>query len=338
MQNDFRTVVDVGKFDFSIHADSEMLFLGSCFSDNIGARFKTSRMKALVNPFGVVYNPLSVARLVERALDPEPCTSDELVFHNEKWHHFDFHGSFSGFEPREVCEDINRTVQQTSTVLKSADVLFITFGTSFVYERQDTSEVVTNCHKFPSGFFSRYRLDPEEIVVKYKELIVSLRVFNPKLKIIFTVSPVRHWKDGANGNQVSKAALLLAVDRLVTGFGTEQCAYFPSYEIMMDELRDYRFYTPDMVHISNQSIEHIWQKFGSLMFEVETQQLMKRLSKLSKAVGHRPFNRNAEAYEKFLFYNLKEVEDLLKKFPFLNLSKEKEHFKLELDGYQQRGK
>jgi len=328
MQNDFRTVVDVGKFDFSIHADSEMLFLGSCFSDNIGARFKTSRMKALVNPFGVVYNPLSVARLVERALDPEPCTSDELVFHNEKWHHFDFHGSFSGFEPREVCEVINRTVQETSTLLKSSDVLFLTFGTSFVYERQDTSEVVTNCHKFPSGFFSRYRLDPEEIVVKYKELIVSLRVFNPKLKIIFTVSPVRHWKDGANGNQVSKSALFLAIDKLVDLF--DGVYYFPAYEILMDELRDYRFYDARMFNPSEQAVDYIWKRLSDVLFSSSAKKYISLTSRIAKARNHKLSDSSGSQAVEFLRQSLRLVDDVTRQFPGCDLSSDAEYFRNEL--------
>ncbi|SFF66302.1 GSCFA domain-containing protein [Sunxiuqinia elliptica] len=336
--NQYYTEVELPELEWKIDHQSKLMMVGSCFAENIGIRMQELKFQVDMNPFGIVYNPLSVSRSLKLLMEGKQYTANDLFEHQGVWHSFDHHSRFSSTNAAEALDRMNEQLKTSAEHLKSSDYLIVSLGTSWVYEWKPTGRIVSNCHKLPAADFKRFRLTPGEIVDELKELMTALWKFNPKLKILLTVSPIRHWKDGAHGNQLSKAALLLAVDRLVTGFGTEQCAYFPSYEIMMDELRDYRFYTPDMVHISNQSIEHIWQKFGSLMFESETQQLMKRLSKLSKAVGHRPFNRNAEAYEKFLFYNLKEVEDLLKKFPFLNLSKEKEHFKRELDGYQHRGK
>lgn len=336
--NQYYTEVELPELEWKIDHQSKLMMVGSCFAENIGIRMQELKFQVDMNPFGIVYNPLSVSRSLKLLMEGKQYTANDLFEHQGVWHSFDHHSRFSSTNAAEALDRMNEQLKTSAEHLKNSDYLIVSLGTSWVYEWKPTGRIVSNCHKLPAADFKRFRLTPGEIVDELKELMTALWKFNPKLKILLTVSPIRHWKDGAHGNQLSKAALLLAVDRLVTGFGTEQCAYFPSYEIMMDELRDYRFYTPDMVHISDQAIEHIWEKFGSLMFEAETQQLMKRLNKLSKAAGHRPFNRNAEAYEKFLFYNLKEVEDLLKKIPFLNLSKEKEHFKLELDGYQRRGK
>ncbi|WP_010665513.1 GSCFA domain-containing protein [Marinilabilia salmonicolor] len=335
MQNDFRTVVKVGKFDFSIDTDSEMLFLGSCFSDNIGGRFTMSRMNALVNPFGVVYNPLSVAFLVERAIEGAMCTSDELVFHSNKWQHFDFHGIFSGKEAQSVCEKINSAIQLTHSVLKKANVLFLTFGTSYVYERTDTSDVVANCHKFPSDLFSRYRLEPEEIVGKYKELIVALRMFNPGLKILFTVSPVRHWKDGANGNQVSKSVLFLAVDKLVELF--DGVDYFPAYEIVMDELRDYRFYDSRMFNPSEQAIDYIWKRLADALFSPSAKKYIYLTSKIAKARNHRLSESSGPETVSFLKQSLQLVSDVTNQFPGTDLSSDAEYFRNELLKAEQLG-
>lgn len=324
MSSEFRTIVDIGKYESNFDVGSRALLLGSCFTDNIGSKFTENRLNALVNPFGDIYNPVSIARLLNRVIEQHYCDQEELVEQNGLWHHFDFHGRFSGTNKNEVCANINRTVQECGQFLKSADFLLLTFGTSFVYERTDTSEIVTNCHKFPSDFFIRYRLEPEEIITLYKELIVSLRVFNPGLKIIFTVSPVRHWKDGAHQNQVSKAALFLAVDKLCEVF--EKVWYFPAYEILMDDLRDYRFYDERMFNPSAVAVEYIWNRFVNVLFTPRAQKFLQKIEKVKKARNHRFLHPNAESQRRFAHKMLRLVDDIEQEFPEIVLSADREYF------------
>ncbi len=281
MPFEFRTVVHPGKYQSEIDVGSKIFLMGSCFTDNIGSKFLDARLQALVNPFGVLYNPFSIARLLERVKEQDLCQPEELVLHNGVWHHFDFHGRFSHPDQHRVCEQINNGLEVAANFLENTDFLVLTFGTSFVYERADTSEVVANCHKFPEDYFNRYRLDPEEIISLYKELIIALRVFNPGLKIVFTVSPVRHWKDGAHANQVSKSSLFLAIDKLCDLF--DKVWYFPAYEIMMDELRDYRFYDDDMFNPSNRAVDYIWYRFSETLLSEKGRQFIKRTARILKS-------------------------------------------------------
>ncbi|MGQ1890367.1 GSCFA domain-containing protein [Thermophagus sp. OGC60D27] len=324
MLSEFRTIVDVGRVEATIDVDSRVMLMGSCFTDNIGSKFVENRLHALVNPFGDIYNPVSAARLLNRVINRNLCTNRELVQHEGLWHHFDFHGQFSNPEKETVCGRINETIEQVSRFLKSADFLLLTFGTSFVYERSDTSQIVANCHKFPSAFFSRYRLEPEEIISLYKELIVSLRVFNPNLKIIFTVSPVRHWKDGAHQNQVSKAALFLAIDKLCEVF--EKVWYFPAYEILMDDLRDYRFYDEKMFNPSHAAIEYIWRRFVDALFTVRAQNYLKRIEKVKRARNHRFFHPDPVLQSRFAQKTLQLIDEIESQFPEIVLSSDREYF------------
>ncbi|WP_291860795.1 GSCFA domain-containing protein [Marinilabilia sp.] len=325
MQNEFRTVVNIKRFDLSIDVGSEVLLLGSCFSDHIGARFVDSRLKAVVNPFGVVYNPWSIARLLERTMNLELCEEDELILHNEHWHHFDFHGVFSGADKTDVSKKINQTLENTHEILGRTDYLVLTFGTSYVYERVDTSGIVANCHKMPTGFFSRYRLEPDEIVALYKELIVSLRMFNPGLKILFTVSPVRHWKDGAHGNQLSKSVLFLGINKLVELFdGVE---YFPAFEIVMDELRDYRFYDPGMFNPSEQAVDYIWRRLVDSLFSNDAQKFISLASKIAKARKHRIVDPAASESLTFIRKSIELIENIKLQFPQADLDSDHLYFK-----------
>ncbi len=332
MQTKFRTVVGIDKLDFSIDAGSEILLLGSCFSDNIGRRFVESRLKATVNPFGVVYNPYSIKVLIERAMRFDLCSEKELVQRNDMWHHFDFHGSFSDQDKAVVCRNINQAIEETHHILKSINVLILTFGSSFVYEREDNSEIVANCHKFPADFFSRYRLDAEEIASAYREMMISVRMLNPEVKFIFTVSPVRHWKDGAHGNQLSKSVLFLAIDKLVEWF--EGVSYFPVYEIVIDELRDYRFYDPKMFNPSSQAIDYIWQRFCETVLSPRARKFVDLSSRISKARNHRIVNVSKQESLTFLEKSLRMVEDIQIQFPEADLTEDLHYFRNFLSKYR----
>jgi hypothetical protein len=219
---------------------------------------------------------------------------------------------------------INERIRRSSDFLKKADFLFITFGTARVFEWKDTGQVVSNCHKIPADKFTRRLLSPKEITGMFSTLIDELTSFNPRLKIVFTVSPVRHWKDGAIGNQTSKATLLLAIRNLNEHFSDTR--YFPAYEIMMDDLRDYRYYAEDMIHLNKTAIDYIWEKFENTFFNKETLTIAGEVNKLLQAYNHRPLKSNSESHKKFLQQNLELGKQLLKKYPFLDLKKELDYF------------
>jgi len=304
----FRTVVDIPKSENQINYHSKTLMLGSCFVENIGSLMKQNKFNTTVNPFGVIYNPISVANSLKILIENKTFGENDLNYANGLYFSYYHHGSFSDESAEECLIDINAQMQSASLDLAGADILFITFGTSWVYELIDSGKVVSNCHKQPASIFNRYRLEVDEIVKLYKELILSLSLFNPHLKIVFTLSPIRHWKDGAHGNQLSKSALLLAIDQLVQLF--DQVSYFPSYEIVMDELRDYRFYHEDMIHMNSASVNYIWSRFEDTFMNRETLEQMKKIKKLILASNHRPFNPGSESHQRFVSTTLSRMEEL----------------------------
>lgn len=271
---------------------SHMMMLGSCFVENIGAKLEYFYFDVDVNPCGIVYNPESVANTLDILLDRKIFTRDDLWHSNGLWGSFSHHGHFSASNAEECLAGINSRIVASARHLECADLLVVTWGTAWVYEYLETGIIVSNCHKFPAASFRRFRLDVDFIVKRYTELLERLHSQCPGMKILFTVSPIRHWKDGAHGNQLSKAVLHLAIDKLMQHF--DFVSYFPSYEIMMDELRDYRFYAEDMLHISPQGVSYIWEKFRDLYFEPETILLMRKVDKLNRALAHRPLNPNSE--------------------------------------------
>ena len=298
-----------------------VMFLGSCFATSVGERFVKSKFPSVINPFGVIYNPYSVASALGFLISDDPVPESALVEHDGRWHSFYHHSTFSA-ETKEAClQKIEEERSGASDFLKSAEWLFLTFGTSWVFEHQQTGLVVSNCHKIPSSQFNRYRLNQDEIVAQYKDLLVKLNVFNPALKIVFTVSPVRHWKDGAHGNQLSKAVLLLAIEQLCEWF--DSASYFPSYEIVMDELRDYRFYASDMLHMNEQTVEYIWQRFSDKWLSRDAHHLVKKVEEVIKAVEHKPFNPDSNTYISFLENVLQKTHDLENRYPHLDFYAEK---------------
>lgn len=318
--NQFRTEVKVPEFDWKVSYQSGLIFLGSCFTNHIGERMLELKFKADVNPFGIIYNPVSVKNSLEKLIENKSFQEDDLEFYNGRWYSFYHHTGFSHHDKKICLDRINKKIQDSSEFLRKADFLFLSFGTARVYELTETGQVVSNCHKLPSKYFNYRLLDSEEIAGIYEKLIVSLQGFNPALKIIFTLSPIRHWKDGAVGNQLSKAILLVAIHRLVNKFPNAK--YFPSYELMMDDLRDYRFYTEDMLHISSIAVDYIWDKFQKALLDKSARNLIPKIEKILKAVKHRPFDSGSESYKTFQFRVLKDMEEIQKQYPFLDFSEE----------------
>lgn len=327
------TQVKIDDTGWRIGYKDKLMMMGSCFSENIGEKFQQLKFQVDLNPFGIIYNPLSVAKSLRRLLVDKPYTDEDLFEHQGVWGNFDYHSRFSATSAEEALRKMNTRLEQSVAFLRDAGYLFITLGTAWVYELKATGQIVSNCHKLPESDFKRFRLTAGEIVDVYRDLFSAIWICNPNLKIILTVSPVRHWKDGATGNQLSKSVLLLAADRLITGFGNERCAYFPSYEIVMDELRDYRFYASDLLHLNEVAIDHIWERFSRALIAEDSLRLSKSIMKIVKAREHRPFNPEAEAYRYFLLNNLNEINELTISFPYINLREEKVFFEQELREY-----
>lgn len=305
---EFRTKVEIEAVRDRVDYDSRICMLGSCFAENIGQRLKYYRFRTELNPCGIVYNPMSVANVLKLVLAKYRFTERDLLYNTDKWVSLYHHGCFSA-PTKELClEHINERLGRVADGFEKTDLLLMTFGTAWVYRYKERGMIVANCHRFPAGDFERFCLTPEEIVGVYRPLIRQLREVNPKLRIVFTVSPIRHWKDGAHGNQLSKAVLLLAIDKLVQEF--PDVYYFPAYEIVMDELRDYRFYGEDMLHISSLAVEYIWEKFKGTWISPAIEPLMKRVDKLNKSLAHRPFSPESDAYRKFQQQLRQEIETL----------------------------
>ena len=310
--------VTVAKTSDSIRPGDGILFMGSCFAGNMGRFMVEARFPALVNPFGVLYNPFSIARAFNAMMDLQIPDESELVYNNGLWHSFYYHGSFSHPEATEVVRQIRETT-----------LLSHTLGTAYVYEHRDLHQVVANCHKFPESDFNRYLLDPEDIIAHYKELIVALRVYNPTLHIIFTVSPVRHLKDGAHGNQLSKSVLLLAVEQLTSLF--DKVWYFPAYEIVLDELRDYRFYDAAMTQPNDIAINYIWEQFMDATFSKEAHDYYNEVQKVIWARLHRNTGHKTAEYRMFLQKTLDLVRSLSTRYPKSLLESDRKLFESKLE-------
>ena len=293
----FRTEINIPPSDFKISHQDKMMMIGSCFVENISEKLKNSAFRIDINPFGIVYNPISVLMTLKDILKQKEYTSENLFFHQEQYHSFSHHSRFSGTNKEAVITNINDRIKTANDFISNADYLFVTFGTSSVYYQAENEQAVANCHKLPAKFFVRKRIPVEEIVEQWHDFIIQLREINPKIKLIFTISPIRHWKDGAHENQISKSVLFLALDKLMQ---ENEVYYFPSYELIMDDLRDYRFYAEDLLHPNSLAIDYIWEKFGDTYFSSETKQLIKEWENIRQALNHRPFNPDSQEYKRFI--------------------------------------
>lgn len=278
--------------------ESQILTIGSCFADSIAGKLKDAFFRIKANPFGTQYNPMSIAQCID-ILSMEDTEKQRATMLNSLfesgglWHSWLTHGSFSSTQKQAVEEAIIDALQKGSKAVKESEVVIITFGSAYIYEFE--GRVVSNCHKVPSRFFERRRLSIEEIVDTYQEMF-SQPMWQSKT-VILTVSPIRHLKDGLHENQLSKATLLLATAQLVESF--QNVHYFPSYEVMLDELRDYRFYDNDLLHPSSLAVELIWEKFCKYAFSQETQAQVEKYLQLSRDLSHRPLHPDTPEAQQF---------------------------------------
>lgn len=304
------------------HAD-RMMLLGSCFATHIGTRLADAKFRCDVNPYGVLYNPLSISAALREIGEGKIYTQDDLFFFRECWHSPMHHGDFSSSSVEETLRTINERIASARSTIFNADCLLLTFGTAWVYEQKETGYIVGNCHKQPEKNFVRRRLTVGEIVQDYTSLLSGLLARNPKLKVLFTVSPIRHVRDGLHANQLSKATLLLAIDQLQAAF-PENVFYFPAYELVLDELRDYRFYADDMVHPSEVAVRYVWERFSSVCFPPETLWIMEESENIRRALAHKPFHPGSKEHKRFLGQIVLKIDRLNGKYPYLDFQKERE--------------
>ena len=314
----FRTIVNIPKPDWSIQHSDKLLLLGSCFADNIGERLTRAGIRAITNPFGTLYNPASVAEVLTRLLDERPFGADELQqFGAESWGSWMSHSLLSRPTKEEALTTLNENLHSASQHLREANVLILTFGTAWVYRLTETGAVVANCHHEPASRFSRECLTTDEIVAHWHPLLERLHAMNPTLRILFTVSPIRHLRDGAHANQLSKATLLLAQEKLMTLCPNTD--YFPAYEIVLDELRDYRFFADDMAHPSSLAIDYLWERFSDTFFDIQTRETCARVEEISRALAHRPLHPESDEFRRFHRQLQDKIATLKQSIPYLNL-------------------
>jgi len=312
----FRTEITPDQPNWSLSYTGSLMMMGSCFAEHIGNKMIERLFQVDLNPFGVLFNPVSIAGGIQRMITTEEYGMDDLFFHQGLWHSFEHHSRFSGTNPVEVLDGINKRLKVSAANLRQIKSLFITFGTARVYHYVKTGRVVSNCHKVPAGEFQTQLLRVGDIVRLYTRLFQELWHLNPDLNIVLTISPVRYWKDGPNGNQISKATLLLAVSEMVKKF--DRISYFPAYEIFMDDLRDYRFYDQDMLHPGKSGIDYIWDKFSGCYYSNETSGVVARIEKIIKDRSHIPRNPDTDAYRKFQIQLKEKIQSLKSDYPNLN--------------------
>ncbi len=311
----YTTPVSIPVSPVQISYQDTVLTLGSCFSEHIGKRLQQSLFHVDMNPFGVLYNPLSIKNSLLKLLADDYFTEKDLCFSQSLWHSFAHSSAFSDLTPEGCLQRVNRRLQASRQMLDDIRFILITFGTARVYRYEQTGRIVSNCHKLPAKEFSHYRLSVNDIVDEYRSLLNTLKCRLPQAEIIFTVSPIRHWKDGAHENNLSKATLLLAIDALQREF--DHTHYFPAYELLMDELRDYRYYAEDMLHPSATAINYIWERFSDCYFSTETREQQKEIDRFMTDLGHRPLHPESEAFKQFTSYIRTKEEQLERKYPFM---------------------
>lgn len=294
----------------------KIMLIGSCFSEGIGERMREAKFKILQNPNGIIFDPGSICKTIKNALSGKIYDIKELYFHDGLWHSWDHHSVFSDMDPEHVLEKINRSVTTAHNYLKEANWVIISFGTAWYYILKHNLHSVANCHKVPSVLFDKHLAETLDIINLYTDLVRDIYNFNPQLKIIYTISPVRHIRDGIIENNQSKSRLIDAVHTLVKN--NDNSYYFPSYEYIIDVLRDYRFYDNDMVHPSPQATDFVFERFMDIFINNESKEIYNEVKKWLLYKYHRPHHPSSEAHRKFLENYQQTTEKLKVKYPFID--------------------
>ncbi len=326
----FRTEITLSPSSFRINHQTPMVLMGSCFTDNIGNWLEDMLFPVDINPFGIVYNPVSVRSGLEIILENRPFGEKDLFRFNHRYHSWYHHSSFSGEKQDKVLEGINARIRKSHELLKKSRYLVITFGTARIYRLIESGIPVSNCHKVPQKEFSHELLTVESITNAWNELLGKLRAFNPALSFIFTVSPIRHWKDGPHGNQLSKSVLHLAIHNILA-VNTDHSEYFPAYELLLDDLRDYRYYDNDLLHPGEMAVQYIREKFSDRYFSPETAAHIQKINELRNALDHRDLSGGSMEYRSFLEKQLEKISRLKNQLDIDGLDLLAEKFKNKLE-------
>lgn len=331
---DFHLEFTPKAFAAKINHQNKLLLIGSCFTENIGTKLKHHKFSVLENPNGILFNPVSIAKSISSYIDNKQYTEADLFYQNETWNCWQHHSRFSHPDKKHCLQNINQSQQQAHHFLKDADWALITLGSAFTYTLHGSAvttastregDVVANCHKVPTDKFNKKLLNADEVVTALQQMLKKLLTFNPAIKIIFTISPVRHLRDGFVENNRSKATLIQAVHSLCDN--AENIFYFPAYELVMDDLRDYRFYAEDMVHPNYAATNYVWQKFLTTCIDEPSQKLMKEINTINAAKSHKPFNPTSQQHKAFLQNNFERVSQLSRQYPYINFEEEKKYFR-----------
>ena len=295
-----------------IDYNSKVILLGSCFSDNIGKKLRYHKFQSVLNPFGILFHPKAIESVIKNVITKKEYTEEDVFFFNERWQSFTTHSKLSASSKEEALNQLNQASALINTALKSSTHIIITLGTSWVYRFLASGKIVANCHKVPQHKFKKELLPITEINKSLSSIISLVRKVNPNINFIFTISPVRHLRDGFIENQQSKSHLISALHQIIKN--QKNIFYFPSYEIMMDELRDYRFYKEDMIHPNQIAINYIWEKFYENWLSDEAIDLKKQVIKIQRGLEHKPFNTDSNEYREFLSSLQKKIKALKKKY------------------------
>ena len=322
----FHFEFDIKKPAHPISHQQQLLLIGSCFTENIGEKLRRHKFNVLENPNGILFNPVSVAEAIDTYISNKTISKAAIFQHNETWHSWKHHSRFSGVTADDCVNGINRSTATAHQFLKKADQLMITLGSAWAYTLTTEAlnavpgSVAANNHKAPASWFSKKLLGTAEVYAVLDQMLRQLQQFNPHLQVIFTISPVRHLREGVIENNRSKAVLIQSVHQLVEE--NPHCYYFPAYELVIDDLRDYRFYAEDLVHPNYQATQYVWEKFVGACMPEDTRALMKEIAEINLAYQHRPFNPSTEIHKKFLLSYHDKIKALAEKHPHLDLSAE----------------
>lgn len=310
-----QTKIKLPEGKLKINYDSKIGLLGSCFSENMGERFAYYQFPNLQNPFGILFHPFAIERLLKNIVEEKKYTEEDIFLHQEMWHCFDAHSKMSAADPKKMLMELNVSLAKTRDFLQSATHLIITLGTSFVYQFKETGDYVANCHKLPQHNFDKELSASAEIQQSIQQIISYAQQINPEIKLVFTISPVRHVKEGLIENQRSKANLIAGLHEAMA---TEKTvSYFPSYEIQLDELRDYRFYAEDLLHPNKTAIQYIWEKFLRSWLDPQSVKVMEKVETVQRDLQHRAFAPESDAHQQFLKRLQQKIEQLQEEFPFM---------------------
>lgn len=327
----FRLEFDVKKLTPPITHVHRLFLIGSCFTENIGSKLRRAKFTVLENPNGILFNPVSVSEALIDCIENRLFTEHDFFLYNEAWHSWRHHSRFSALTAEEACGKVNTSVAAAHTYLKHADYVMITLGSAWVYMLSEmaphpaSQQVAANNHKAPADWFYKKLLTPEEVLQTLDQLIHRLFHFNPELRIIFTISPVRHAREGLVENNRSKAVLIHSVHQLVEKF--ERLYYFPAYELVIDDLRDYRFYSEDLVHPNYFATEYVWEKFAGACLSEESRKLMEEIHAIQLAYQHKPFHSGSAQHQNFLRTTFERTRQLQEKHGYLDLEKELKYFR-----------